>query len=192
MNDTYYIYLVFSKTGTWLSKSINIVSGIKYVHTSICFDESFSEMYSFGRIQYNKPFNGGFAKENLHEGIFLHSSTTECLIYKICVNKEQYFGIYSDVNQFIENKDQYKYNFLGLFGVMFNKPIQRKNYYFCSQFVSELLINHNVYQSDKNPALICSTDLLAIGNKEVLYEGYIKDLFVSSVPSMLSFNAEAS
>jgi hypothetical protein len=64
-----YVYLIFSKTGTWLSRALNIFSDTKYVHASISFDDSFSKMYSFGRTNPSNPFSGGFVEENLFDGV---------------------------------------------------------------------------------------------------------------------------
>lgn len=169
-----YIYLVFSKTGTWLWKTINIVTNVKYVHSSISFDESFTEMYSFGRVNPNNPFSGGLVKESFNEGVFKMFPESECLIYRIEVTEEQYTAIKSEVEVFLQCKNNYRYNFLGLFGILLNISIKRKNCYFCSQFVSELLIKGNVYNFGKEPQLISTSDLLALDNLELVYEGYIR------------------
>ncbi|MGE5633178.1 MAG: hypothetical protein ACM3TR_19090, partial [Caulobacteraceae bacterium] len=85
-----HIYLVFSKTGTWLSKTINLFCEAKYVHTSISFDSSFTKMYSFGRVDPDNPFSGGFVEENLYEGVYKKFSCCECLIYRVRITEEQY------------------------------------------------------------------------------------------------------
>lgn len=168
-----YIYLVFSKTGTWLWKTINIVTNVKYVHSSISFDESFTEMYSFGRTNPNNPFSGGLVKESFNEGVYKRFTQSECMIYKVNVTEDQYQAIRTGLEAFLQAKDNYKYNFLGLFGVLLNISVKRKNYYFCSQFVSELLIKGNVFNFSKEPELISTTDLLELDNMELVYEGYI-------------------
>ena len=45
------------------------------------------------------------------------------------------------------------------------------NRYFCSEFVSHLLIKSNIYNSEKTPSLIKPSDLLSINDKEFIYEG---------------------
>ncbi|HVJ47817.1 hypothetical protein [Desulfitobacterium sp.] len=167
-----YIYLVFTKTGTWLSKLISTVSQMKYAHSSISFDNSFTKMYSFGRVNPDNPFSGGFVVENLYEGVY-KDSQCECLIYRIRVTVEQLFLLQEQVEKFQSEQDKYRYNFLGLFGILLNKPlIQRKNHYFCSQFVSEILLNSNVFHSERIPELIKTDELIAIENREVIYEGF--------------------
>jgi hypothetical protein len=188
-----YIYLVFSKTGTWLSRLIGIFADAKYAHSSISLDDSFTQMYSFGRIHPDNPFIGGFAIENLHEGVYKKSSQTECLIYGIRVSDVQYQDLKSEIDRFLIEKEKYNYNFLGLFFAYFDKSFIRNRYYFCSQFISEVLIKSNIYKSDKSPELISPVDLLSIENKEVIYEGYINEFTnpssyedIIKMPSLLS------
>jgi len=172
MNNQY-IYLIFTKTGTWLSRLIGVFSNIKYAHASISFDNSFTRMYSFGRTNPDNPFSGGFVEENLYEGVYKRSASCECMIYRIEVTAEQYSTLQQLIEQFAACKEQLRYNFLGLFGALFNKPLGRKNYYFCSQFVSEVLMKSNIFRYDKSPELIKTDELYDIENKEIIYEGFL-------------------
>ena len=173
-----YIYLVFSKTGTWLSNVINIFSDTKFVHSSISFDDSFTEMYSFGRTNPNNPFSGGFVKESLHSGVYKRFKRSECMIFRVKVTEKQYYSLRKNVEEFLKDKNKYKYNLIGLFGVLLDKPIKRKNHYFCSQFVSEILIKNKVYKSSKPPELIQTNDLFSIKNSEIIYEGFINECYL--------------
>jgi hypothetical protein len=170
-----YIYIVFSRTGTWLSRAIKVFSDSKYVHASLSFDLSFKAMYSFGRTNPDNPFSGGFVEENLFGGVYKKFSCSECLIYKVKVTEEQYKFLQKEIDGFLKEKQKYRYNFLGLFGVLLNKPVKREYHYFCSQFVSELLMKCNIYDSCKRPELIRPNELFSIRNKEIIYEGPINE-----------------
>lgn len=167
-----YIYLVFSKTGTWLSRALNVFSETKYVHASLSFDDSFTKMYSFGRTNPDNPFSGGFVEENLYDGVYKKFSKSECLIYRVRVSEEQYDNLKETVEEFMKDKEKYRYNFLGLFAILLNTPIKRKNRYFCTQFVSEVLIKGSVHEFNKVPELMKTDDLFSINNKDFFYEGY--------------------
>jgi len=171
-----YIYLVFSKTGTWLSRALKYFQPTKYVHTSIGFEDTFTEMYSFGRTNPDNPFSGGFVKENLYDGVFKKNKSSACQIFKIPVTEEQFLGLKKDIEFFYQNRAQYRYNFLGLFGVLLNRPLNRKYHYFCSQFIYTLLKKHNLLEIDKHPELVQTIDLLDIENKSLIYEGLIIDM----------------
>lgn len=176
MNDRY-IYLVFSKTGTWLSRLISAFSNISYPHASLSFDSNFTRMYSFGRVNPDNPFSGGFVEENLHDGIFSRFSSCKCKILKVKVTEAQYLALQEYIREFAKEKEKYRYNFLGLCGIMLNTPIRRKNYYFCSQFISEALIKSKVLEHNKEPELTRTDDLYNIKNRELYYEGFIKERY---------------
>ncbi|MDH8678007.1 hypothetical protein QE109_07595 [Fusibacter bizertensis] len=183
--QSYCIYLVFSKTGTWLSRALKYFQPSKYVHTSIGFDETFNEMYSFGRINPKNPFSGGFVKESLYEGVYKNNPSSECQIFKVPVTLEQYEGLKKDIEYFHSTRDRYRYNFIGLFGVLFNRPIHRKNHYFCSQFVYILLKKHHILDVGKQPELVQTIDLFELKNKILIYEGLIVDMERKAPPSSL-------
>ena len=176
MNNRY-IYLIFSKTGTWLSRLISAFSDIRYPHASLSFDDEFTVMYSFGRKNPNNPFSGGFVVENLHGGVFSRSASCECMILRLKVTGEQYDALQNYIKEFAKEKDKFKYNFLGLYGILLNKPLKRKNYYFCSQFISEALIKSKVLGLEKEPELTRTDDLYTIKNREILYEGFVNERY---------------
>lgn len=182
-----YIYLVFTKTGTWLSRVIATFSDMKYVHASISFDDSFTKMYSFGRTNPDNPFSGGFVEEDLKGGVYEKYTEARCLIYKVKVTKLQYDSLKMELARFQNEADKYHYNLIGLVGAKFGIPLKRKHHYFCSQFVSELLINSKIYDIDKEPEIISPSDLYSINNMELLYEGYAS-LYAGEIDLALADN----
>ena len=107
-----------------------------YNHASISFDAELFEVYSFGRKTARNPFNGGFVKENVRQGLFKQA---ECAIYSLSVSDEQYESMWQYIEKINKHKEKYRYNFLGLFGFLLKKPIHRKYKFFCSQFVASVL-----------------------------------------------------
>ncbi|CDM68281.1 hypothetical protein CM240_1117 [Clostridium bornimense] len=174
MNNRY-IYLVFSKTGTWLSKIIKFTTQDKYIHVSLSLDSSLRKMYSFGRTNPNNPFCGGFVVEDLYSGVYSKFKNSTCLIYRVPITEKQYEALVKELDYFLLNKNKYRYNLLGLFFVLINKSFIRKNFYFCSQFVSEILMKSSIYSSNKKSEFHKPMDLLSIKNKEFIYEGLIKN-----------------
>ncbi|AFL99444.1 hypothetical protein Desde_1011 [Desulfitobacterium dehalogenans ATCC 51507] len=176
-----YVYLVFSKTGTWLSRVLTFVTGEKYVHTSISLDQDLKTMYSFGRVRPNNPFSAGFIRENFNKGVFLKQSNCECIVYRIKINEIQHAMLINEISRFIASDRSFRYNFLGLFTAAMNIPMRRENYYFCSQFVSELLIKINLLQNSFPPELIKPMDLYHIEGKEEIYKGFTWQYGTSSL-----------
>lgn len=168
-----HIYLVFSKTGTMFSHLISLCTQKEYAHVSLSLDNTFTKMYSFGRINPSRMLPAGFVEENLYSGVFAMFPESKCLIYSVEVTTAQYIKLILEINKFHRNKDSLKYNVLGTGLLYFNKPMKRENFYFCSEFVAEVLINSGIFITDKKPEEIMPLDLLAIKNKTIIYEGYI-------------------
>lgn len=173
--DDKYIYIVLSRTGTTFSNVIALFTQKEYSHVSISLDSSFTKMFSFGRKIPSKVLPAGLVEENLYDGVFALYPKSRCLIYKVKVTKEQYNYLNNSINNFFENKDNYKYSVLGTVTAYFNIPVKREYYYFCSQFIAELLIDSGIYKTDKLPEVIKPMDLMEIENKIFVYEGIINE-----------------
>lgn len=171
--EKHIIYIVYSKTGTLLSRALSLFSEVDYVHASISFDDSFTHLYSFGRKNPYNPFSGGFVVENFYEGTYSRFPRSKCYITQLEITQEQHDTLKRELEIFMEKENDYKYNFIGLFGVLFNIPLKRQDYYFCSQFVSEMLIKSRIYSSDKPPELITPDDLFIIENQQFYYSGFV-------------------
>lgn len=172
------IYLVFTRTGTWLSNLIYLFTKDEYVHVSIAFDNKFEEMYSLGRKNPKNPFSGGLVKENLNDGVFKAYTNSKCLIYEVSVSQDQYNIVKNLLKSHYEKRNDYRYNLLGLLALYFNISFKRKNHYFCSEFISELLILSEVFETNKTPELIKPMDLLEIEDKHFVYEGLISNYVI--------------
>ncbi len=162
------IYLLFTNTGTLFTRTIRLYTKADYNHASIALDPNFNETYSFGRKKPRNPFHGGFVKEKINENLF---RTADCIIYSYTITKQQERRIKQVLANFDRNKETYHYNLIGLFGVMLNKPIQRKNAYFCSQFVAYILKESGIITFDKPLELVTPYDLQQIPKLEFVYEG---------------------
>ncbi|MDP4087696.1 MAG: hypothetical protein Q8930_00340 [Bacillota bacterium] len=166
------LYLVMSQTGTWLSKVIKIYTGEEYNHISISLKNKLNPMYSFGRVKASNPFSSGFVLENINEGVYRLFRECRCRVYKLEVSKEQYIKLKRTLKEFESNKDKYRYNLLGLFYIAFKVDRYRKNHYFCSQFVAEVIQKSGIYDFSKPLNLVTVRDFLGIPNIHPIFEGY--------------------
>ena len=169
------IYLVFSFTGTVLSRIIKKTTKDSYAHVSICIDGDFEKMYSFGRKHPSNPIWAGLVIENLFDGVFKNFKNSQCLIYKLTITETQFSRLQEELDKFMGEQKKYKYNFAGLITLKFNKALSRKYHYFCSQFVSELLQKSDILTLKKSPALVKPSELINIENKVFIFEGSISD-----------------
>jgi hypothetical protein len=169
------VFIVFSKTGTWLSKVLSKIGNFKYMHSSISLKEDLSIMYSFGRINPHNPFLGGFVKESIHNGVYQFSKKNEMKVYKMTISEEQAKILQEEIAQFELQSKHYHYNFLGLMFVPFKIKYVRKHHYFCSQFISELLMKIAILDQSISPEWTSPSDLIRQLDLEFVFEGFIQD-----------------
>ncbi|WP_066186006.1 MULTISPECIES: hypothetical protein [Gracilibacillus] len=179
-----HIYLLFTNTGTLFTKAINLYTKADYNHASIALDLSLKEMYSFGRKNPRNPFFGGFVKEKAQEEIF---QKADCSIYACAINPNQEKRLKEALSFFMNRKEIYHYNLLGLFGVLLNLPIQRKNAYFCSQFVAYILAEAAIVSFDKPLELVTPQDLQEIPTLTCIYKGKLEGVIQGTVRASHTF-----
>ncbi|WP_342665444.1 hypothetical protein [Paucisalibacillus globulus] len=165
------VYILLTDTGSILTKLIKLYTNKPYNHASISFDSNLTEVYSFGRKNVNNPFDGGFVKEDVRRGLF---EEADCAIYSYTVTDVEMQNMKNYIKELKKQKEYYRYNFLGLFGFLLNKPIERKNAFFCSQFVATVLKKSNSIYFKKPESLIAPNDLQEISKFELVYEGKLK------------------
>lgn len=165
-------YILLTDTGTLFTKMIKIYTKKPYNHASITFNSKLSEVYSFGRKNVRNPFIGGFVKEDIHSSLFKQAN---CAIYSFEVTGDGYERMKQFIKDIETKEREYRYNTLGLLGFMMNRPIKRKNAFFCSQFVA-CVLKEGTYLNFKKPlSLIAPHDLQEIFNLQLVYEGKLKD-----------------
>ncbi|GAE94534.1 hypothetical protein JCM21714_3696 [Gracilibacillus boraciitolerans JCM 21714] len=162
------IYLLFTDTGTMLSRMINLCTKSTLNHASIAFDTSMIEVYSFGRKQAYNPWSGGFVKEDLRSPFFSHA---KCAIYQLSITENTYQLLWHRIKKMEVETDLYRYNLLGLFGVLFNMEWNRQHAFFCSEFVVTVLKEAGLYSNDKPACLIKPQDLKEWHALQLIYHG---------------------
>ncbi|RUL53562.1 hypothetical protein [Lysinibacillus antri] len=178
------VYLLLTDTGSMLTKMIKLYTKKPYNHASIAFDEQFAEVYSFGRKKPRNPFIGGFVNEDVRQGIFINA---RCAIYSCEVTEEQIQKMRAFIEQIEKDRNRYRYNFLGLFSFIVNKPLNRKNAYFCSEFVAEVLNEGGIIRFEKPLCLISPHDIQCIHTLKLEYEGQLAELFGTESSKSYSF-----
>ena len=77
------------------------------------------------------------------------------------------------INKIKERKEEYKFNFIGLFLVMFHKKVNRKKAFYCAEFVKYILEKSK--SIDKNlPKIVKPEDFQKIDGITLEYKGLLK------------------
>ncbi len=166
------VYIVLTYTGTVISKLIHWYTKDSYAHSSISLDKNLNQMYSFGRLNPYTPLFAGFVHEYIDKGTFKRFHKTITKVYELPVTDEQYLKIANTIKEFYENKTKYKFNILGLYLAGLNIKVQRKNHYYCAEFVNHALLNAGI---DFNlPKIIKPIHLMDLPDTTLVYEGLLQ------------------
>lgn len=168
MNDSTFIYILLTDTGTLFTRLIKLFTRAPMNHASLALDRELEEVYSFGRKNQRNPLSCGFVKEDMTSTLFGRAT---CALFSCEVNRDTYEKIRLRIQEFQENEQRYKYNLIGLFGVLVNKSINRKYAYFCTQFVATVLEDNGIQLSSKSSALVTPGDIERAQALRPLYQG---------------------
>ena len=167
------IYIALMHTGTFLSNIIKCYTKDEFSHISIALDSELKEMYSFGRLHAYNPFWGSFVHEELNKGTYKRFKNTKTEVYSLVVTDEQYEKIKKVINYFKENKQKYRFNFIGLACVGINKRIKRKNRFYCAEFVKHIMKASGISVNDL-PELIRPEDFKKLQGLKLEYKGLLR------------------
>ena len=113
----------------------NRYSGDTYSHISLSRDSKLGNMMSFARKEINNPFNSGLIKEDIRTGMFaLKPDVSRIAVMELKVSEQQYNNISSLMDYYWQNKDNYKFNFVGLTSMLiYGKTIRNFNTFTINQ-----------------------------------------------------------
>lgn len=174
------IYILLTKTNSKLSKVIASRTKETYVHASIVTSDRLEYGYSFSRRKIRNPIIGGFVKEEYPVWVE-YFEDVQCCIYELEVTQVQYKKVKEIIRSFYEEKEKYKYHFLGLVGQSLNIDIERKNRFFCTQFVAHVLTEAGALTLNKLPIHTRSEDFKNHEKLKLIYEGPLEPVLYNEI-----------
>ncbi|CAG7657498.1 hypothetical protein ACFQI7_35200 [Paenibacillus allorhizosphaerae] len=169
------IYVLLTDTGTLFTTVIKQFTSAPYNHASLALDAKLNDLFSFGRKNSSNPWTAGFVEEDLYEGTFRHFPDTQCVLLRLEVSQGQRAAVMQFIRNFQNDRDTYRYNLIGLLGVLFNYDFKRKRAYFCSQFVADALRQAGLSLWDRPSSLVTPDDFVRHPAFETVYEGRLYD-----------------
>jgi len=126
------IYILLTKQTDPFSRFFGLLSGCKYFHASIGFEER-GTFFSFNTKR-------GFCIEQPA----IKRQYSPCVLYSLDVTDDIYRDIESRIKVFRDSDKSYTFSYFGMFLCIFRMPLKIpflfNNSYFCSMFVSELIV----------------------------------------------------
>lgn len=148
-NNEKKIYVLFTTFHDNFANFLIKKYGYSYTHASISLDENKREFYSFTTKGFTLETAEKFSRHGIDGG----------QIYEINVTEQQYQQIKLELDRLSQTKSKYHYSYLGVFFCLLKMPFISKHYYFCSQFVAEMLKIANAIKLKKKAALYMPEDL---------------------------------
>ncbi|MBR2679092.1 MAG: hypothetical protein IKE63_06710 [Bacilli bacterium] len=166
------VYIILTYTGTILAKLVRGYTRKEYAHVSLALDKDLNEMYSFGRLNPYNPFIGGFVHESIDYGTFKRFSKTKTKIYSLEVNDEQYNQMKKIIEDINNNKNNYRFNVLGIFFAAVHLKLKRERCFYCAEFVKYVLENSDL--KIDLPEIVKPDDFNKIADLQEIYTGVLK------------------
>ena len=172
------IYILLTKSDTFFSKVIYKITRAEYTHASISLDRELTMLYSFGRKYRFSMLPAGFVHEDINRGVMGASNTMKCALYRIRISDRSYRRLERRIRHMELNRENYRYNIMGIPLCMFGIANERKTHFFCSQFVSGMLIKSGAIDRCvlRAPSLTHPSDLQKIPKARCVFEGTMAEL----------------
>ena len=149
------IHILLTRSGTWFSRLIHFATQDDYTHASIGLDGPSGPFYSFARKYRYLALPAGLVEER----ITVYRRRVPCCLYELKVSGNTYLRLRRQLNAMYAQREEYHYSVLGAFACYFNLSLQRRNHYFCSQFVAGLLESCGAVELPKPPTLLRPAEL---------------------------------
>ena len=170
------IYVVLTKSKTWISRAIGVTTNDFYTHAAISFQKDLTPMYGFSRKFVYSPLPANIQKEYLDDKFHKVHNNIPCAVYKVTVSDDVYDKVKSKVERTFKNRKNYGFNVVGLILCRMGIVYKRKRKFFCSQFVSSVLMEEGVIHRKKDPCLVRPNDFTKFSELDCVYEGRLNEL----------------
>lgn len=174
--ETFPVYILLTRSDTYFSRFIHMMTAEDFTHVSISLDSDLQHFYSFGRKSDLFMFPAGFVREDLRCGIFRRYNQMPCALYELQVTRPVYEQIQQRITQMQHTAEAYRYSCLGVILCKLDFAFQRQYYYFCSQFVAELLQQSGALEFAKAASLIQPGDFCHLPELQLRYRGQLNQL----------------
>lgn len=155
---------------------IRLTTAADYTHVSVSLEPNLSPLYSFARRYVHLPLPAGLRTESLHQGFFKRYDGIPCALYELSVPDRVREAVRNDIERMMRDAPSYRFSVMGLIFCGLNVPMHRRNRYFCSEFVGEVLGRNGALRLPKKPSLMRPQDYAELPELVCLYRGDLRSL----------------
>ena len=133
------IYLILTRSTSAVSRLIGHFTDEPYTHVSIALEPKSRIMYSFARKYARLPLPAGLVEEHMDGGFYRDQGNIPCAVLRMDVDDRVYYRAKDRICDMLVRREEFRYSVLGLLACKMGIPAEIPGYYFCSQFVAEIL-----------------------------------------------------
>ncbi|MCL1802755.1 MAG: hypothetical protein FWG30_03815 [Eubacteriaceae bacterium] len=163
------IYILLTAYTDFLAIVMRIMTFGRYTHASIGTEDQRGIFFSFvtkGGFHTERPLNSRRAKKRKRK----------CALYRLETSEEIYQAVKENLANFSMEANNYRYSFFGVALCLIRIPYRNRNTYFCSQFVSELLMLSGALKLRKQPCLYLPDDFRRQSELQLCFQGTLGEL----------------
>lgn len=165
------VFIVLTKGNSLLAKIIMGTTGDEFSHACIAFNPELTPIYSFGTKKIGpKVPEMGFVKTTPYSNVwFTNKSKVPYSIFITYVSSYNLEKMNRRLEYFTNNANDLKFSIMGLIRVFLHIKSPKRQHWFCSMFVAEILSAGKTL--DKDSSLYRPETLKDISDVEFLYSG---------------------
>ena len=171
------IYILVTKSNTYFSRFIHVMTDAPYTHASIGLDGLQGDFYSFARKYRLLMLPAGLIKEEVDRA---GAGRIRYQMYRLRVSPETCLRLRRLLTDMYAARRRYRYNILGVFTAYFHRPFSRRDCYFCSQFVAGLLEDCGAVELPKPPTLLRPADLCGVKGLRPVHQGLLEGILTQT------------
>ncbi len=157
------IYILMTQYPGFNAKFLKWYTGFPYTHVSVGFQDDMDTFYTF--------VGKGFLVESIRRYEKPGRPSFPCALYEISVTEQTYNHVKALVLTYKARKEKLKYSTFGLVMSFLRIPFKRKNRYFCSQFVAEVLQKSQVLKLKKRSTFYFPEDITKHKEVKLIFVG---------------------
>ena len=169
-----YIHILLVRYPDAFSRVFRFVTRGRFSHVSIGVSESNGIFYSY--------VTKGFRKELPRKHPTFKGREVPCRLYCLEVSEELYNIAGEMLEEHASHAQECSYNPFGVVLCLLRIAHKRKNQYFCSQFVSEILEQLRAVPLAKDSTLYLPDDFTRMQGLDLRFSGYLSELVGITAP----------
>ncbi len=180
----YPVYVLLTYTDSTMAKMIKSVKHQPYSHSSISFDSSLTNLFTYGRKTANDVCK--FTDESIKSGLL--GDVAPNVRYSLYVT---FFGpnniklLIDKVNNIKNDITKHGYSYRGLLNAAFNRPTLNSDKMFCSQFVADVIASGDKKRLKKHSSLYSPSDLINIKEMHFVTKGILSNYDKNKVDNIV-------